>query len=246
MKTKPTVGIFSFTCCEGCQLELLQLDEKFLQLLQFTKLANSRMLLERNTEQMLDIVIVEGSIVSKSEAEKIKKIRANAKFLIALGACACLGGVNAMRNNLSPEIKKSIEEKTKKIGSEKVCGIGEIVKVDYFLQGCPIVHREVEKVLKLLLSGQKPKQTDYPVCFECKANENPCFLLKNISCLGPIATAGCNAICTTQGFHCTACRGINKDANLAALRECARRRGIPEKEMDDLLGIYNTGGSNNA
>ncbi len=222
-------------------MEMLQMDKAFLDLLQHAKITNSRMLRERNENGKFDIAIVEGSIISESEIPQLKEIRKNSEFLIALGACACIGGIPAIRNSLAPEIKKSIESSMKKMKSEKVQGVGDIVKVDFFLQGCPIVHEEMESILKKLLSGQKPKQIDYPVCFECKANENPCFLLQNVSCLGPIATAGCNAICIAQGFHCTACRGINKDANLKALKENLLKRKIPEKEINDLLTLYNAG-----
>ena len=218
---------------------MLQLDKAFFDLLEHARIVHSRMLREKNEKGKLDIAIVEGSIISKKEIEQLQAIRKRSKFLVALGSCACLGGIPAIRNTLSAEQKNSIEKFLKKIKSKKVLGVGEVVKVDYFLHGCPIVHEEVEKVLKLLLSGQTPKQVDYPVCFECKANENPCLLLENISCFGPVATAGCNAMCTTQGFHCTACRGIMKDANLKALRGNMLKRGIPEKEINDLLNLYN-------
>lgn len=217
------------------------MDKSFLELQGFAKIVNSRMLLEHNPRQKLDIAIVEGSIVSGSEIEKLKEIRKRSSIVIALGSCACIGGIPAIRNSVAPEIRKSIERQLKKIKSEKVCGIGDIAKVDYFLHGCPIVHEELERVLKKILSGQTPRQIDYPVCFECKANENPCFLLENVSCLGPIATAGCNAVCVNQGFHCTACRGIMKDANQKALRGNMLKRKIPEKEINGLLNLYNTG-----
>jgi len=100
---KPKVAFFDFTGCEGCQLDSLNLTgEEFFDLLGAVDIVNFREVMTER-EDNYDIAFVEGSITRESEIPRLQRIRDQAKVLIALGACACIGGVNCLKNHLPME-----------------------------------------------------------------------------------------------------------------------------------------------
>jgi coenzyme F420-reducing hydrogenase gamma subunit len=171
------------------------------------------------------VAFVEGSITRESDEERLKAIRAQAAVLVALGACAHLGGVNAIKN-LSPleDVRRYVYgDKAHWYATYAARPISAVVPVDAFIPGCPIDREEFVEVVKALLHGKKPPVPDYPLCVECKLKENVCMFDKGGICLGPITRAGCNAICPSYGDGCEGCRGLishpNRDSMLNVLAE---------------------------
>ncbi|MFH1586870.1 MAG: cytochrome B [Candidatus Diapherotrites archaeon] len=244
MAKKLRVGIFSFSCCEGCQLEMFQMEGELFDLFREINLVNSRLIGKKGGEfPETDIAIVEGSIISAEEKKELLEIRKNAKFLMAIGACAVTGGVPGVRNNISPSIKKKIRGQMKKHHLENVHKVADVVKVDYSLKGCPINAPEFVYVMNQIVRGITPKDVDVPVCVECKHNENLCRFKKNLACLGPITFGGCNSVCINEGFMCNGCRGFRPDGNFKTTIERIRRTGMNENDLKILLDSFYSWGT---
>ena len=216
---KPKVAFFDFACCEGCQLQVANLGEALLDILGAIDVVEFREVMSEKWDKDYDVAIIEGSITDHHAEERIKKIRARSRVLIAYGACACIGGVNGMKNSFElDEIRQYVYGKDYKLfDSANTRPIHQVVKVDYFVNGCPIYPPELVEVIKCALRGLPYTVPDNPVCSECKLNENVCMYDKGVSCLGPWTKAGCNSWCVNNGNICYGCRGsVHNPAKNAA------------------------------
>lgn len=233
---KPRVAIFDFACCEGCQLQIVNLEEDLLELVKLVTPVEWREAMAE-TSETYDIAIIEGSITRPQDAERLRQIRARAKILIALGACSTIGGVNSLKNQFAPgEAAKLVYGDSAgmpHLYSEKTQAVNEIVSVDVNIHGCPIDNREFGAILRSLLAGKKPFIPAYPVCVECKQKGNICRYEYNEVCLGPVIRAGCGARCPSNGFWCFGCRGYCEDPNVKAATDVMELYG---KTFADLRG----------
>ncbi|MBI3922551.1 MAG: NADH:ubiquinone oxidoreductase [Armatimonadetes bacterium] len=229
---KPKVGFFSFASCEGCQLMVLECEEELLDLLGAIEIVNFREAMDKISDDY-DIAFVEGSITTERDIEELKEIRAQAKILIALGACAWPGGLNMMKNfqDLTEVRKYVYGDKWAVHETIPARPIDAVVPVDYYVRGCPIDREEFLEVTKSLLLGKEPSIPNYPVCVECKLRENECRFLLGEICLGPIARAGCKAICPTFGTKCEGCRGLVDDPQINAQQEVLQEHGLSVKDI---------------
>jgi len=231
---KPKVAFFSFTSCEGCQLMFLNLEDELLDLLGLVEIVKFREAMKEVLADEYDIAFIEGSITTHSDIERVKEIRKRTKILIAFGACATIGGINAIKNFQPLEdVRKYVYgEDWEKIDTVPTMSVGEVVDVDYDIHGCPVSKSEILDVVTSLALGKKPRQPDYPVCVECKLAENVCVYDKGLVCLGPVTRAGCGAICPTYGNKCIGCRGLISDPNVNAEKDLLAERGLT---VDDIL-----------
>ncbi len=240
--TKPKFGFFKLTSCSGCQIEMTNLEDKYLDLYTRLKILNFNILQQQadiEVEEDYDIVIVEGAISTPEEEELIKKIREKTGFLIAIGACAVTGGIPSMRNIFDNEkIKKEGYKQYMDYKTNKAKPIDEFVKVDYYIRGCPPVKEEIEEVIKLLLIGRIPESVEEPVCTECRIKENECLLQKGLFCIGPLTHMGCGAICPSNGLICNGCRGPLDDMNLKAQMNILEENGIKKEEVERLFRLF--------
>ena len=194
-----------------------------------------------------DIAIVEGSVTRLEDEERLKTIRDRAKVLIALGACATIGGVNKLKNNFEIQDVKSYvygeAADMPHLETAPVKGLDEVIQVDYKVEGCPIDASELTYVVRCLLAGKKPEVPDYPVCVECKMKENCCRYEMDEICLGPITRAGCGARCPSNGFWCFGCRGWTSDANAEAMEKVAGQYGKTIEDVKSKMALFGSGGS---
>ncbi len=239
--SKPKIAIFDFACCEGCQLQVVNLEEALLDLLQVTDVVEWREAMSEQSETY-DIAIIEGSITRPQDAEKLRKIRERSKILIALGACAIDGGVNRLKNQFDlNEVRRVVYGKDATMGQLATAptqGVGEIVKVDYSVRGCPISGKELVYIVKCLLLGREPFIPSYSVCVECRLKEVACRWTLGEVCLGPLARAGCDAACTSKGGVCVACRGYSEDANPEGLAASTALYGLTRADLDSKMEIF--------
>ena len=232
MTEKPKLGIFSFSCCSGCQIAIINQEEILLELLKKFDIVHFHLMKKKFKEGPYDIAIVEGSITQKDQIPVLKDIREKAKILIAIGACAVEGGVQSIRN-----FDKGIKLTKKELENPRYRnlidskGIDEYIKVDYYVRGCPITKEEFTHAVKQLLLGKMPDQFEYPVCSECREKENGCFLLRGEFCMGPVTHGGCRAVCTSYGVPCEGCRGPIPDAHFKAHIELSKEMGIKKNEL---------------
>ena len=237
---KKRVAFFDFTCCEGCQLQIANFGEALLDILEKIDVVMFREVMSEKSDDY-DIAIIEGSITTPHDIDRLKDIRSKAKTLIALGSCATIGGVNGMKNSFDLEDIRSYV-----YGADghyfktiKTQALHQIVKVDYFVTGCPIYQPEFVKILKYALQDIPYTVKDEAVCVECKLNENECMYEKGLTCLGPVTKAGCNSWCINNGNICYGCRGMVKETVKNASTEVLKKYDIPLDWIKGKFDMYN-------
>jgi sulfhydrogenase subunit delta len=237
---KPRVAFFDFACCEGCQLQLANIGELLIDILALIDVVTFREVISEKSDDY-DIAIVEGSITTSHDVERIKTIRETAKVLIAYGSCAAIGGVNGMKNQFDLEdIRKYVyQDKANYFETIATHPLHQVVKVDYVITGCPVYPPEILKVLKAALSGLPYQVPDCAVCNECKLNENICFFERGITCLGPMTRAGCNSWCINNGNICYGCRGMVSNPAVNGQMDILKKYAIPVEWVTNKLDMYN-------
>ena len=238
---KVKVAFFDFTSCEGCQLTVLDSLQTHPELLDVVEIVEFREAMTGYAESY-DIAFIEGSCTRPSDEKRLASIRARASLVGTLGACAHIGGINAIRNNMGVEAAKKIVYGDAGGGFESyaVRPIGEVIKVDFVIPGCPIVPDEFLKVVTLLLQGRTPELPDYAVCIECKVRETPCAYSRGGACLGPITRAGCQAACPAGGYECVGCRGLITNPNLESMYQIMTEHGLSSESIQTRLGMFLT------
>jgi len=224
---KPKLGFFDFTGCEGCQLEVINFEIELVELLEQVDIVNFREAMQEKAEDY-EIAFIDGAITTESEISRIKKIREKAKILVAMGACACLGGVNCLKNfrPMEENLRIVYGDCAGYYNTIPARPVSAVVDTDYELPGCPMNRDEFLKLAKALLLGKKPQLPSYPVCVECKMAGNVCVFDKGEFCLGPVTRAGCNAICINSGRRCWGCRGLIDDPNVNSEKEILEKHGL--------------------
>jgi len=217
---KPSVAVYKFSSCDGCQLSLLNMEDELLNLADAVDIA---FFLEATRAQRpgpYDIALVEGSITTPHEIERIKEVRAQAKTVIALGTCATAGGIQALRNFANPEEYADVVYAHPEYLHylKTATPIAEHILVDLELWGCPVNKAQVIEVIVALLNNRRPNIPAYSVCLECKRRNAVCVLVdKRIPCIGPATQAGCGAICPAMGRGCYGCFGPARDVNAESM-----------------------------
>jgi sulfhydrogenase subunit delta len=236
---RPKVAFFELTSCEGCQLQVVNNEAT---LLDFLSLLDVRAFREVMTERSDDynIAFVEGSVTRKDEIERLKKVRERAQVLVAFGSCACFGGVNQLKNRFHDAgwVRTEVYGSHAIDTNDAAQPLDAHVPVDLRIFGCPVKKEEVEKIVTNLVLGKKIVQPQYPVCLECKANENTCLFDLGEPCLGPVTRGGCDSWCPNSRFGCWGCRGPAVDANVAQMHEIMRRHGFSDETILDRLECF--------
>ncbi|MFH1123271.1 MAG: NADH:ubiquinone oxidoreductase [Pseudomonadota bacterium] len=233
---KPKVAFFDFASCEGCQLQVINLEEDLLKVIEAIDVVSFREATKEHSNDY-DIAFVEGSITRRSDEDRLKGIRANAAVLVALGSCAALGGINCIKN-FQPEeyVRKFVYgDRAFQYETYPARPLKAVVPVDFEIPGCPINRKEFATVVKAFLQGKRPQIPNFPVCVECKMAENKCVFEKGMTCMGPVTRAGCGACCVTEGSFCWGCRGLVDDPNVDSEREILASHGLG---VHDILGSF--------
>lgn len=216
----PKLAVWKFASCDGCQLSLLDCEDELLAIAEIVQISNFLEASKTVIEGPYDISLVEGSITTEHDKERIHEVRKQSKVLITIGACATAGGIQALRNFANVEEYKQIvyarPEYIKTLATSTA--ISHHVKVDYELQGCPINKHQLIEVLTSYVRGKTPAISSSSVCTECKKRGNICVTVAyGIPCLGPVTHAGCGALCPTYRRGCYGCYGPKETANPLAL-----------------------------
>jgi len=241
---RPRVAIFDFACCEGCQLQIVNLEEELLDLVDSIDVVEWREAMTETSHEY-DIALIEGSITRAEDEKRLEVIRTRAKTLIAFGACATMGGVNMLKNNFDlADVKKCVYGKSANmphLDTMETKPVDAVVKVDYKIHGCPIDKNEFTYVVRCLLMGKKPEIPEFPVCVECKAKGNPCLWDYGQVCLGPIIRAGCGSRCPSSGFRCFSCRGYIDNPNTTAAKDVIEKHGLSVEMLKSKMVLFGTG-----
>ncbi|MBN1628086.1 MAG: NADH:ubiquinone oxidoreductase [Deltaproteobacteria bacterium] len=237
---KPKVAVFDFTCCEGCELQILNCEEELADLLSALDFVEFR---EAMTEKAdyYDIAFIDGACSRKSEMARLKDIRKRARMVIPIGACACMGGVNCLKNYypMDEVLRSEYGEKAEYYETIPARHVSAVIPVDFFIPGCPIVKKDFIRVVQEILAGRIPYQYNDPVCAECKVAGNVCVFEKGMTCLGPITRGGCEATCITGGAVCWGCRGFIDKPNIIAEKLILEQAGLSVEEISKRFNLFN-------
>ena len=239
---KPKLAVWKFASCDGCQLSLLDLEDELLALAGAVEVAEFHEATSSVVAGPYDLSLVEGSITTAHDAERIQDVRRNSKALVTIGACATSGGIQALRNfsdvqefvaavYASPEYISTLETSTP---------IAAHVRVDFELHGCPINKRQLLEVVTAFLHGRKPGIPSTSVCTQCKARGIVCVTVAHgTPCLGPVTHAGCGALCPAYNRGCYGCFGPMESPNTAAMIPRLRELGLTERGVERVFQTFN-------
>ncbi len=231
---RPKVAVFKFASCDGCQLSLLDAEDELLQVVGAVDVVYFPEASRRMLKGPYDIGLVEGSITTHHDAERIQQVRRQCHTLVTIGACATAGGVQALRNWKDVnEFVRYVYASPDYISTLKMSTpIAEHVPVDFELRGCPINKYQLIELVAATLAGRKPNIPTYSVCIECKRRSNVCVLVaKGEPCLGPATQAGCGALCPAFARGCYGCFGPMESTNADSLSNRFRILGLKDPEI---------------
>ncbi|HXN10541.1 MAG TPA: hypothetical protein VN859_04810 [Steroidobacteraceae bacterium] len=239
-RRKPKLAVWKFSSCDGCQLSLLDCEDELLAVAGAVEIAYFPEATSATVRGPYDISLVEGSITTPEDRERIQKVRASSRRLITIGACATAGGIQALRNFADVDDFISIvyahPEHISTLATSTP--ISEHVAVDFELRGCPIDKHQLLEVIGAQLAGRRPQIATTSVCTECKRRGTVCVTVAHgTPCLGPVTHAGCGAICPAYNRGCYGCFGPMESPNTAALSSELARQGAEEI---DLVRVYRT------
>ena len=239
---KPKLAVWKFASCDGCQLSLLDCEDELLAIAGAVEIANFAEATSAVVKGPYDLSLVEGSITTAHDAERIREVRAQSKALVTIGACATAGGIQALRNFADVEAFTSIVYAHPEYISTLATStpIAAHVPVDFELRGCPIDKRQLVEVLSAFLAGRKPVTPAHSVCMECKLKGNVCVTVAHgTPCLGPVTHAGCGALCPSYDRGCYGCFGPMETPNPVALSRELARLGMHRGQIERVYRTFN-------
>ena len=241
---RPKLAVFKFASCDGCQLTLLDLEDELLPLADRVEIADFREASSAVIEGPYDLVLVEGSSTRAEDAQRFQPVRANARALVTIGACATAGGIQGLRNFADiEEYQKVVYAQPEFIRTLATSTpIQDHVRVDFELRGCPINKSQLLEVISAFLGGRAPNLPTESVCVECKRRGNVCVLVaQGTPCLGPVTQTGCGALCPSFARGCYGCFGPQDNPNAPSLSQKLGELGL---DGPSLIRFYRTFNAN--
>lgn len=241
MKRRPTLGIFKFASCDGCQLSLLDCEEELLTVADAIDIAWFPEASSAMRDGPYDLSLVEGSISTPEHLEQIREVREKSRYLVTIGACATAGGIQALRNfanageyvaavYASPDYISTLATSTP---------IASQVQVDFELRGCPINKVQLLEVINAFLNDRRPAVAAHSVCIECKRAGQVCVMVAHgTPCLGPVTHAGCGALCPGYDRGCYGCYGP-KEGPTSSLSKPLQDLGLKGAALTRYYRTYN-------
>lgn len=239
---RPKLAVWKFASCDGCQLTLLNCEDELLTLAAQVEIAHFTEASSAHVAGPYEVSLVEGSVTTAEDVERIREIRAASHRLVTIGACATAGGVQALRNFADvTEFASVVYARPEYVSTLATSTpIAAHVKVDFELRGCPIDRRQLLELLSALLAGRKPAIPGHSVCFECKRRGTVCVMVANgTPCLGPVTQAGCGAICPAFDRGCYGCFGPVAMPGTASLTSQLRHLGMTSTDVTRVFSTFN-------
>ena len=239
---KPRLGVWKFASCDGCQLTLLDCEDELLGIADTIDIAYFPEATRGDVRGRYDLSLVEGSITTPHDAERIREVRRRSRMLVTIGACATAGGIQALRNfavvkeyiaavYARPEYIETLATSTP---------IADHVRVDFELRGCPISKQQLLELISAFLTGRRPVTPPHSVCIECKLKGNVCVMVAHgTPCLGPVTHAGCGAICPSYDRGCYGCYGPMETPNAVSLSRWLKDLGMGERTLQRVYHTFN-------
>ncbi len=244
MAARPKLAVWMFSSCDGCQLSLLDCEDELLSVAESVEIAYFLEATRAEVAGPYDVSLVEGSITTADEAERIRRVRAQSRLLFTIGACATAGGIQALKNLADseawihrvyahPEYVETLATSTP---------IQDHVPVDFELRGCPINKHQLLELLNATLNGRRPNVARYSQCVECKLAGTVCVMVtRGQPCLGPVTQAGCGNVCPACERGCFGCFGPKETPNPAALSARLRQSGMADRALSRYYRLFTAG-----
>jgi sulfhydrogenase subunit delta len=241
-KRKPRLAVWKFASCDGCQLTLLDCEDEFLAVAGAVDIAYFPEATRADVKGRYDVSIVEGSVTTAHDAERIRDVRKRSDKVITIGACATAGGIQALRNFADvreyvsivyarPDYIHTLATSTP---------ISDHIQVDFELRGCPPDKRQLIEVISALLVGRRPATPAHSVCIECKLKGNVCVMVAHATpCLGPVTHAGCGALCPSYDRGCYGCFGPKETPNTPSLSQWLGALGMDARTLHRVYRSFN-------
>lgn len=239
---RPKLAVWKFSSCDGCQLSLLDCEDELLAVAGSVEIAYFLEATRNEVAGPYDLSLVEGSVTTPHDVERIQEVRRQSKALVTIGACATAGGIQALRNFADVKEFTSVVYAHPEFISTLATStpIADHVKVDFELRGCPIDKKQLVEVLSAFLIGRKPVTPAHSVCVECKLKGNVCVMVAHgTPCLGPVTHAGCNALCPSHDRGCYGCFGPMETPNAPALSRQMSTLGMDEGALKRVYSTFN-------
>ena len=238
----PTLAVLKLASCDGCQLSLLDCEDDLLTLTSAVRVAHFVELTSTRIKGPYDLALVEGSVTTIEDRQRLETLRDASRILVTIGACATAGGIQGLVNLAGqgafatvvyphPELLSTLWHSSP---------VADIVPVDHELHGCPVDRGQLLEVLSALLVGRRPILPGHSVCEECKRQGTTCLLVeKGVACLGPVTRAGCGALCPGIGRGCFGCFGPSESPSTTALARRLAALGTSEVDLFRLFATFN-------
>jgi coenzyme F420-reducing hydrogenase gamma subunit len=242
VSARPKLAVWKFASCDGCQLSLLDCEDELLAVAGAVEISHFLEATSSVVEGPYELSLVEGSITTAEDAERIQRVRAASKALVTIGACATAGGIQALRNFADvDEFARVVYARPEYVSTlETSTPIASHVRVDFELRGCPIDKRQLLEVISAFLHGRKPEVASTSVCFECKRRGNVCVMVAHgTPCLGPVTHAGCGALCPTYDRGCYGCFGPMETPNTVSLTRQLKVLGMNDRGVERVFRTFN-------
>jgi sulfhydrogenase subunit delta len=239
---KPRLAVWKFASCDGCQLSVLDCEDELLDIAGAVDIAYFPEATRGKVSGRYDLSLVEGSITTAHDAERIREVRRRSRMLVTIGACATAGGIQALRNFAE------VEEYTAVVYARPdyietlatSTPIADHVRVDFELRGCPISKHQLLEIISAVLAGRRPATPPHSVCMECKLRGNVCVMVAHgTPCLGPVTHAGCFAICPAYDRGCYGCYGPKESPNAVSLSRWLKGLGMDERALQRVYRTFN-------
>ena len=241
-RPRPRLAVFKFASCDGCQLSLLDCENELLAVAEAVEIAWFPEASSRLEPGPYDIALVEGSITTPHDAQRILDVRRSARIVVTIGACATAGGIQSLKNWADHEdYLRCVYARPEYISTLATSTpIADHIKVDYELRGCPISRHQLLDVIGALVKGQRPRLPSHSVCLDCKRKGTVCVeVAQGIPCLGPVTSSGCGAICPTYDRGCYGCFGPVSQSNFLSLTDQYLSMGTSTETLLPLLRNFN-------
>lgn len=239
---RPTLAVWKFASCDGCQLKILDLEDQLLAIANTVKIAYFLEATREVVEGPYDVSLVEGSITNHHDAERIKRVRNQSRYLVAIGACATAGGIQSVKNfRDAADLVTYVYPRPDYIDTLPTStAIKDHVPVDYELRGCPISKEQLLEMFNALLNNRKPVVPTFSQCMECKRAGTVCVMVaKGTPCLGPVTQAGCGNLCPSYNRGCYGCFGPAETTNTASVAARMLRLGMNEQDVGLAFRTFN-------
>ena len=241
-RRKPTLAVWKLASCDGCQLTLLDCEDELLAIARELEIAHFLEASSAVVAGPYDLSLVEGSIATAADAQRIVEVRRVSKTLVTIGACATAGGIQGLRNFRDvEELRAVVYARPDYVDTLATStAIADHVPVDFELRGCPIDKRQLLEVVNAFLAGRQPDVPRHSVCVECKLAGNVCVMVAHgTPCLGPVTHAGCGALCPRHHRGCYGCFGPMEAPNAPSMSRAFLAAGTPKRDLLRVLRTFN-------